>query len=521
MFNKRKAADEEYCRKKIMDNIKNIKYVDEEVMWNIFTTDLWSYDFFNKASKDEKIIDTIKTLPLAIQTPIVMNLVTFNGELITKFDKSFLSSVDIANAAIGPNLKVPLPTKVETRIAGGIEIPTRTVPDYSAMSDCYHLFDLFPDEVKIEILSNPIRYPYGPDEYRKLPEETLDKILEKMPENVKNDPSLAIDVCYANPQAYKHLSEEVKNNMRVLSVMIQKNSSSYAKEALGKLTPEKQKELVERLIELNAPLSIVNPKEEMKFVYSNKEWIEKIISHSKIYDSALEFMDPELLKDTDFAEKVLSSLVLKSEKSVELALKKFPEGFFNDIDNFNALHFSLGNDPQKGEKLKGILQTLDTDVYIEALKAHPKLMGVIKREDDDKVYSEIINGLSQKDVYTFYKKMCKQGMDISRQCKLDMFVKDPENMYKTVSNMDSEFFIEAIIKNENIVRYINEETLKNEMIIASITLKYMKTKFPKITSEENLDNVIKAVKESIKTTQKDNNIAPRKEPKKKDESKSR
>ena len=51
-----------------------------------------------------------------------------------------------------------------------------------------------------------------------------------------------------------------------------------------------------------------------------------------------------------------------------------------------------------------------------------------------------------------------------------------------------------VLKNEKVIDSIKDEKLKNEVIIARTTIKYLEGKFIKITSEEELDRIIEKVR---------------------------
>ena len=305
-------------------------------------------------------------------------------------------------------------------------------------------------------------------------------------------------MCKKYPDLYEYFSDEVKDNPEVIAVMMAGNKSEIVVDKFKNMPRNKQLEVVSKFNN-----SVIT--DNVKFLLEDKEFAYEIIKNNGLeYRSMLMAIKPEYFEDKKF---------------LKLCIEKLKTGHFL---NFNDVIDAIPQEVLNDEKVKlAILSTaewsldyihgadklvngLSDKAYETFVRENKSGIFVSVERDNTKYILEKLNELEIGEVGSFLRDM--NSKKLSREVKLAAFVKSPRETYHYVADMDINFFAEAAMQNEDIINYIDDTERKNAAIITATTIKYLNKKFPKITSEKELDEVIEQVKKNAKkktSTKKD------------------
>ena len=235
MFNRKKANDYKYCEKKIRKDVSNIRYIGPVAADELFNKRdyrEWSLDFADIVYKSPELIAEIDALPMETKKIIAWNLVTWHGDLITKFGEEIRNDPDVCRAAVGPDHIEEMPTKlIERVVSRDGDTAMVSVVDYSNLKTWYELFPELGEKAREGIIKGSQIYIRPEDERY---------ITENVPESLKDNEELVKQIISRVPYIYPALSDRLKKDVEILRVIVDTPYEKDAREIIASL-PEKEK----------------------------------------------------------------------------------------------------------------------------------------------------------------------------------------------------------------------------------------------------------------------------------------
>ena len=497
MFNKRKANDPKYLAKKLMQDVRNIQYIGPVGADEVFDKRdyrEWSLEFADKVYSSPEVIEIIDALPMATKKVIAWNLVTWHGDLITRFGEEIKNDPDVGRAAIGPDHILELPTKkVERVISRDGDVGMVDVYDFDRLKNWYNLFPELGEKAREGILRAEKLLGLQPREEIYL--------TENVPDAIKNDLETVKKIIKNVPFIYPALSEEIKKDPEVITKVLDTRYSKDAGEVLKTLSPEVKKEV----------LSLYrvgwyghNIPEGLKFAFEDKEYMRALLENNKFDKRVLDAIDKELLKDPEFAAFCLSKLETGYMNDEKDFLNAFPKELFAKAENVVAFIKGMSYRYKDNETARDLVNGLSPEEFEKAARLHPYIVGIATTQDPQKVVGELVKSVEPDSAVQLMHAV--GGFDkMSPEMQLEMFIKNPDVFYRFVEEKDREFFVEAALKNPRAIDVIKNPQLRSDVLVEYTTIKYLEKKAMKITTEEELDKLIekvRGVKKSVTRTPK-------------------
>ncbi|MBR3891290.1 MAG: hypothetical protein IKJ30_04375 [Bacilli bacterium] len=508
MFNRKKANDYKYCEKKIRKDVSNIRYIGPVAADELFNKRdyrEWSLDFADIVYKSPELIAEIDALPMETKKIIAWNLVTWHGDLITKFGEEIRNDPDVCRAAVGPDHIEEMPTKlIERVVSRDGDTAMVSVVDYSNLKTWYELFPELGEKAREGIIKGSQIYIRPEDERY---------ITENVPESLKDNEELVKQIISRVPYIYPALSDRLKKDVEILRVIVDTPYEKDAREIIASLPEKEKKELASlyRVGWYGAKLP-----EALNYIFKDKEYMKILLENNKFDRRVLEAVDKELLKDPEFATYCLRHLETGYGNDEKLFVEAFPEDTFKKGENVALFIKGMSYRYKENEVARDLVNGLSPKEFEKAARVHPYIVGVSTTQDASKVIRELVKDVKEEDVVQLMHAV--GGFDkFDEEMKKAMLIKAPETFYKYVSDRDREFFVEIAQKNPAIIECIKDPQLRSDVLIEYTTIKYLDKKAMKITSEEELDALIEKVKgikkTATRTTKAKANETPKKEAK--------
>lgn len=511
MFNRAKADVPKYIAKKIEKDITNIKHVGLKGAEAFFGDPQYreeSHAFAQEIHAHPELISLIEELPFETRRVVAKAVVTWHGDLISKFGEEIKDDPSVARAALGPDHILKMPTKtVERVINRDGDTDTYIEIDYSPLRTWYALFPELGPKAREEMLRNGVMQEAKPgdDKY----------FIDNIPETILSDINIVRSIIGARPFIYMALSDEMKKDPEILINVLDTRYSNAAGEVLQSLSEEEKMAVISKY---RVGWYTTGHLEGMGFAFKKKEYLMAILENNPFNSTVLQAIDVELLKDPEVAAKCLEKFDAGYTSNVKEFYDAFPKEVFSKAEN--VLRFIEGTryGYSRSEEIKEMINNLPKEEFDKAARINPSILSRTDREDRYDVVGELI---ANSDEQSLRKLVSSIGgiKSLPQQLQKEVFIRDPIAYYGDIKNNGREFFVEAALQNPDVIDCIRDSELRRDVLVEYTTIKYLEKKAMRITSEEELDELIEKVKgakkASTKTKKPANNETKKKTPPKK------
>ena len=509
MFNKRKADDHKYVQRKLNRDINNIRFIGPKGADELFDKRdyrEWSIEFAEKVYKNPEIIKVIDELPMETKKVIAWNLVRWHGDLITHFGDEIKNDPDVTREAIGPDHVEDMPTRTEHRVVSRDgDTAEVQVYDWDKLNTWYKLFPVLGNDAKVAILKGRGLLALKPED---------DKyFIDNIPDEIKNDPEVIKNIIAEKPFIYAALSDEMKKNPEIMVKVLDTRCADETKDILEKMTKEEVKEILSmyRIGWYGYKIPDV-----IKFAFKDKEYLKAALENNKFNDRVLASMDKDLLKDPEVARLCLEKLEIVYGVNPNDFVNAIPKEAFDKAENVVAFLKGMGYRYKDDEVSRDLVNGLSVKEFEKAANMYPYVIGISTTQETSKLVSKLIKNVKDEDAIQLTHAVGGfDKMNVGDQ--REIFARNPKVFYRHVMNQDREFFVQAALKNPEVIDVISDSKLRGDVLIEYTTIKYLDRKHVRLTSEEDLDKLIEKVKgvkntitKAVKTTKEK---APKKETK--------
>ena len=503
MFNKRKADDHKYVAKKLNRDINNIRFIGPKGADELFNKRdyiEWSLEFANKVYENPEIIKTIDELPMETKKIIAWNLVRWHGDLITHFGEELKNDFDVAREAIGPDHIEDMPTKTEHRvISRDGDTAEVQVYDWDKLKTWYNLFPELGKDAQIKILKGRPLLGLKPED---------DKyFIGHVPDEIKNDPEVVKNIIKDFPFVYVDLDENMKKNPDIMVKVLDTRYADATKDVFAKMTKEETKKVLSMY---RVGWYGYEIPDAIKFAFKDKEYLFAILENNKFDHRVLEMMDKELLNDPEVAKTCLEKLDIGYGVEAKEFVNSFPKSTFDKAENVVSFIKGMGYRYKDDEVSRDLVNGLSIKEFEKAANIYPYVIGISTTQETAKLISKLVKNVKEEDAVNFTHAV--GGFDkLTVEEQREIFARNPKVFYRHVMNQDREFFVEAAVKNPEVIDVISDDKLRADVLIEYTTIKYLDKKHIKIATEADLDKLIEKVKGVKKAATKTAKVTKEKE----------